>query len=125
MKYSDLELKTKSDIVYTVVNGKEIEVLQYLPVEDKIDLIQIALQKAEEDGIYNQIKLDIYFHLNIIYLYTSLEIDLEDRQDEMELYDILDNNGIIAEVIAAIGEYEYTSLKDYLIEIKNEKPMLN
>lgn len=98
-----------------------IQVKKTIPSSDKIDLIQIALQKAEEDGIYNQIKLDIYFHLNIIYLYTDLEIDLEDREDEMELYDILENNGIIAEVIAAIGEYEYESLKDYLIEIKNEK----
>lgn len=98
-----------------------IQVKKTIPSSDKIDLIQIALQKAEEDGIYNQIKLDIYFHLNIIYLYTNLEIDLEDREDEMELYDILENNGIINEVIAAIGEYEYDSLKSYLFEIKNEK----
>lgn len=98
-----------------------IQVKKTIPSSDKIDLIQIALQKAEEDGIYNQIKLDIYFHLNIIYLYTDLEIDLEDREDEMELYDILENNYIINEVIAAIGEDEYESLKSYLFEIKNEK----
>lgn len=118
MNLKDLNLSKETE---TIKTESGIQVKKTIPSSDKIDLVQIALQKAEEDGIYNQIKLDIYFHLNIIYLYTNLEIDLEDREDEMELYDILENNGIIAEVIAAIGEYEYTSLKDYLIEIKNEK----
>ena len=118
MNLKDLNLSKK---IETIKLKSGIQVKKTIPSSDKIDLIQITLQKAEEDGIYNQIKLDIYFHLNIIYLYTDLEIDLEDREDEMELYDILENNDIINEVIAAIGEDEYENLKSYLFEIKNEK----
>ena len=118
MNLKELNLSKK---IETIKLKSGIQVKKTIPSSDKIDLIQIALQKAEEDGIYNQIKLDIYFHLNIIYLYTDLEIDLEDREDEMELYDILENNDIINEVIAAIGEDEYENLKSYLFEIKNEK----
>jgi len=36
----------------------------------------------------------------------------------MKLYDILEHNDIIDQVIAAIGEDEYVSLKDYLITMK-------
>ena len=114
MNLKDLNLSKK---IETIKTESGIQVKKTIPSSDKIDLIQITLQKSEEDGIYNQIKLDIYFHLNIIYLYTNLEIDLEDREDEMELYDILENNGIITEVLAAMEE-EYLNLKEYLCEMK-------
>lgn len=105
-----------------VKNGKplEVNVKKYLPISDKIDLIQIALQKAEEDGIYNEMKLDMYFHLNIIYLYTDIEFTDEDKEDEMALYDILESNDIIDEILGALEDDEYNILKEYLIEMKNE-----
>lgn len=95
-----------------------IQVKQWIPTSDKIDLIQVALQKSEEDGIYNEVKLDCYFHLNIVYLYTDIEFSEEDREDEMKLYDILEHNGIIAEVVSVIGEEEYNDLFDKLNDMK-------
>lgn len=97
-----------------------IQVKKTIPSSDKIDLIQIALQKSEEDNLYNEVKLDCYFHLNIVYLYTDIEFSEEDREDEMELYDILDRNDIINQVIAAIGEDEYDDLRSKLTEMKLE-----
>lgn len=119
MKFSDLKLKTtvQSNQI-TLSSGEKINVKSTIPVSDKIDLIQIALQKAEEDGIYNQIKLDIYFHLNLLYLYTDIEFSIEDREDEMRLYDILERNGVIVDVISAIGEEEYEGLVNYLEDMK-------
>lgn len=119
MKFSDLKLNTAIEEKELILpSGEKILVKSTIPVSDKIDLIQIALQKAEEDGIYNQIKLDIYFHLNLLYLYTDIEFSTEDREDEMELYDILERNEIIDEVISAIGLEEYQSLIDYLDKMK-------
>ena len=107
---------------YTNSEGKEfsIEILQYLPVKDKIDLIQTALQKAEENGIYNEIKLDVFFHLNIVYLYTNIEFTDEDREDEFELYDILENEDIINQVVSHMAESEYTNLLNYMTLIKKD-----
>ena len=119
MKFSDLKLNTAIEEKELVLpSGEKISVKSTIPVSDKIDLIQIALQKAEEDGIYNQIKLDIYFHLNLLYLYTDIDFSTEDREDEMRLYDILENNGVIVDVISAIGEEEYEGLINYLEDIK-------
>ena len=117
MKFQDFDFINTSIPTVKLQNG--IQVKKWIPISDKIDLIQIALQKSEEDGIYNEVKLDCYFHLNIIYLYTDIDFSAEDREDEMKLYDILEHNDIIDQVIAAIGEDEYTTLEDYLFEMKS------
>ena len=117
MNIQDLNLTTK---IPTIKLENGIQVKKYIPTSDKIDLIQIALQKSEENGIYNEVKLDCYFHLNIIYLYTDIEFSEEDREDEMKLYDILEHNDIINQVIAAIGEDEYNDLIDKLDDMKYE-----
>ena len=85
----------------------EIEVSEYLPMRDKIDLVQIALQKAEENGTYNDMKLDMYFNLYIIYMYTNLEFTDEEKEDEFTLYDELQSNDIIISVIGTMEEQEY------------------
>lgn len=92
----------------------KINIKKYLPMQDKIDLVQIALQKAEEDGIYNEMKLDAYFHLNIIYLYTDIEFSQQDRENELKLYDILESNDIIDQIVANMEPSEYNDLREYL-----------
>lgn len=126
MNFTDLNLKTQyltntASFTYRNQAGQdcEINVKEYLPISDKNDLIQIALQKAEEDGLYNEILLDVYFHLNIIYLYTDIEFSTEDREDEMQLYDLLETNGIITEVLAHMGEGEYQNLRELLITMRD------
>ena len=125
MKYSDLDLKTNTKTNIAVINDKEVEVLQYLPIEDKIDLIQIALQKSKENGIYNEMKLDMYFNLYLIYMYTNLEFTDEEKADEFKLYNELESNNIIISVIGAMEEHEYDNLIEYLKIMKknNEKYM--
>lgn len=114
MKYSDLKLKTNTEIKKVDINGQKIDVLQYLPMEDKIDLIQIALQRAEQNGVYNQMKLDMYFNLFLIELYTNLQFTDEEKENEFLLYNELQSNDVIAKIISAIDENEYDSLLDYL-----------
>ena len=119
MKFSDFDIKLDTSTNSFTHNNNEIKVLKYLPVRDKLDLIEIAFQKAEEeDGTYNEIKLDIYFHLNLIYLYTDLEFSPEDKEDEMELFDKLESSGIINEVIMHMDQTEYNNLEEYLVDTK-------
>ena len=120
MKLNETNFKINDQINTFTKDNYQVNVKKYLPISDKIDLVQIALQKAEEDGIYNQIKLDMYFHLNIIYLYTDIEISQEEREDEMKLYDILESNDIIDMVIAFMDQDEYNELKGYLMKMEND-----
>ena len=120
MKYSDLKLSINNEIVTIMVNDEvEIEVRKYLPIEDKIDLIEVALQKAEENGIYNEMKLAMYFDLYIIYMYTNLEFTDEEKMNEYKLYNELESNGVITAVLGALEEYEI--LFHYLNIMKEAK----
>ena len=119
MKYSDLNLKINTKTKLVKIGNFEIEVSEYLPMKDKIDLVQIALQKAEENGTYNDMKLDMYFNLYIIYMYTNLEFTDEEKEDEFTLYDELQSNDIIISVIGTMEEYEYDTLLEYLNVMKD------
>ena len=120
MEFSSLILKPEEpEVVVAQLNDQqEIEVLSYLPVRDKIDLIQIALQKSFENGVYNDIKLDVYFNLNIVYLYTNLTFTPEEKEDEFALYDKLEKNGIIIRVLGAMPDKEYEDLLYYLKKMR-------
>jgi len=115
--YSSLKLKTKEDIKEIQFNEYKIEVKQYLSISDKIDLVDITLQKSKEEKLYNPLKVNMYFHLHLIYLYTNLTFTEKQREDEEKLYDAMESNGLINEIIAAIPEYEYNEL----LKMTNEK----
>ncbi len=67
--------------------------LQYLPAQDKYDLLMITLQKSLENGAYNEFKLNLYFELNLVYMYTNISFTEKQREDEFKLYDTLESNG--------------------------------
>ena len=63
ISYANMKLKPVTTTHKFEWNGNEIEVLDYLPIEDKYDLIMITLQKSFEDGYYNPIKIDEFFDI--------------------------------------------------------------
>lgn len=119
--YSKLGLKLNTETKTFIFNDKEIEVLKYLPIEDKYDLITIALQKAEQDGIYNELLLDMYFHLYLVYMYSNLNFTEKQRENESKLYDALMSNGFFDKFLDTIEESEYSYLFEMMTAIKEEK----
>jgi hypothetical protein len=111
MKFSELEIEQKIPYKTFSAFGKDITVKEYLPASDKYDLIKITLQEAEEeDGTYNDFKLTVYFNLNIVYMYTNIEFEKTDKEDEMKLYDTLMQSGLIDEILSRIPKKEYSEL---------------
>ena len=119
--FASMKLKINDKVNEFDFNGFKIEVQQYLPIEDKIDLVQVALQRAEEDGIYNEALLDVFFNLNIIYLYTNISFTDKQKEDEFKLYDLMQCNGLIPQVIANMQEDEYNMLLDYMERIRKDR----
>lgn len=118
--YSNLKLKVDKSFDTFVFCGSTIEVLKYLPTEDKYDLIMITLQKAEENGIYNEMKLDIYFHLHLIYMYTNLSFTEKQKEDELKLYDCLKTSGFLHNFMEILNSEEYTYLFNMMQQIGND-----
>ena len=114
VSYASLKLKTNTDVTTVNFNDTKIEILKYLPIEDKYDLISITLQKALEDALYNPLKVDMFFHLHLIYMYTNINFTDKQREDEVKLYDTLYSNGLVDLVLENIDELEYETLSTYL-----------
>lgn len=116
--YSKIGLKVNTEVNKFTFNNQEIEVLHYLPVEDKIDLIEVALQKAEEDGIYNETMLDMYFHLNMVYLYSNITFTEKQKENEPKLYDAMVSSGFMAAFLQTMDEDEYTTVFNDLQRVR-------
>lgn len=119
--YAGMKLKVNTQPKEIDFNGNQFEVLQYLPIEDKYDLIMVTLQKCYEEGIYNPIKKDMYFHLYLVYMYTDISFTDKQKEDEEKLYNVLESNGVITEVIKNIPEEEYNKLFEYMDELIEER----
>ena len=125
VSYANLKLKVDNSIKTFDFNGNQIEVLQYLPIEDKYDLIMITLQKAKENGIYNDLKLDMYFALHIVYMYTNLSFTDKQKENESKIYDTLQSNGFFDKLLPIIPESEYDYLIDCMKQIMRNELQYN
>lgn len=114
IEFKSLNLKRNDSIRVIKINDDEIEVKQYLPIEDKIDLVQIALQQAETDFGYNTMLVDVYFYLYIVYFYSNIQFTDEEKAQPLELFDILSSNDVISAVAAAIPSEEFEDIKEYI-----------
>ena len=119
VSYANMKLKVNTEVKTFEFGGQKVEVLQYLPAQDKYDLLMITLQKALENGMYNEFKLNLYFELNLVYLYTNISFTEKQREDEFKLYDNLKSNGFFELFFQAINEDEYNELFAQLNAIKD------
>lgn len=110
---------------YTTIDycGQTIKVYNKISTKDKCDLIWATLAKAKENVTYNQVKATAYMHLNMVYLFTDIVFEPDDREDELALYDRLYECGLMLSIISAIPQAEYQKICDLVDKeiIKQEK----
>ena len=111
--FSKLALK-KQDKVNTIKIGNfDIEVKQYLPVNEKLDLIARVLNGAhDENNFPNPIKIEVIGTLEIIMAYTNISFTEKQKEDIPKLYDLLEENGVIKDIISQIPGDEYNFIID-------------
>ena len=111
-----LNLENKINTSLISIGDQEIEVVQYLPLKDKLDLIQIVIEEssAKDEVFCNPVLVDILFHTYMVLTYTNITLNKTQKTNIIETYDILESNGVIDKVIQAIPEREYADLVDSL-----------
>lgn len=122
ISYGSLKLKVKNDTDTFEFGGKQVEVLKYLPAPDKYDLIHVSLQKSKnhDTGLYDEFLLDVFFHLNLVYMYTNLTFTENQRDDELKIYDCFKSNGFFDAFLKVMPEEEYNELWEMMNLIKAE-----
>ena len=120
VSYLNLKLKTDTSTETIDWNNNSIEIKQYLPIEEKYNLVMVTLQEAKESNIYNPLKIDLFFHLNLVYMYTNINFTEKQKEDASKLYDNLMSSGLLTQIISKIPTEEYDMLYTYLENIKND-----
>jgi hypothetical protein len=111
--FAKLKLQKNNEVKIVKVNELEIEVKQYLPVEDKLKLISNVINySADENNFANPVKVDVFGTLEIIYAYTNLGFTEKQKEDPANLYDLLISSGVADALITAIPEMEYAAVID-------------
>ena len=110
--FSKLGIKKVNDKVKNITfNDIEIEVKQYLPIQDKLIIIGNAINNAADNNRFaNPIKIDMYLAVEIIMAYTDLSFTDKQKEDMPKLYDLFVSSGLLNEIYAAIPKSELDML---------------
>ena len=113
--FTKLGLTKNTDIKTIEWKDQIIEIKQYLPIQEKMELIVSVLNQIQDDNNFiNETKLSLYFDLEIIYHYTNISFTEKQKEDSGKLYDLCEGSGLTAAVVKAIPETELMALQDQL-----------
>lgn len=109
--FTKLGLKPNNKIVNIEFNEQIIEVKQYLPVEEKLELITNVLELSHDSNNFsNPIKVQVYTALEMIDKYTNISFTEKQKENPTKLYDLLNGNGLLEKIIDAVPQIEYNEL---------------
>lgn len=109
--FSKLGLKLNNEIKTIKFNEQTIEVKQYLPVNDKLELISNVINwSADDNNFANPVKIAIFTTLEILYNYTNLNFTEKQKEDPVKLFDLVISNGLVKEVVNAMDKVEQDDL---------------
>ena len=106
--FTKLGLKVNQEKLVVKFNEQDIEVEQYLPINEKLGMISRIINKsADENNFANPVKLNVFTILEIIYAYTNINFTEKQKEDEIKLYDLFISSGFWYKVLDAIPGMEY------------------
>ena len=110
VSYTKLKCTVNENKVPLQIGENTIAVKQYLPINEKLELIgRVINQSHEEDHNYsNPVKVDVYTVMEIIFAYTDISFTDKQKEDIAKLYDQMASSGVIAMITKAIPESELT-----------------
>lgn len=107
LAFNKLGLVKNTNISTINYNGQEIEIKQYLPVNDKLALIANVINNSGDDNNFaNPMKISVYAVLEIIGTYTNISWTEKQKEDPCKLYDLLVANGLSSLILNAIPAAE-------------------
>lgn len=124
--FTKLALKRNNDIKIVEWNGQKIEVKQFLPTEEKLDLIaRIISFSADDHTFYNPCKIEIFEKIWVLLAYTNISLTDKQSEDVLKLYDLFVSSGFLAIIEENIPEtelsYIHMGVVDTIAEIYRYK----
>ena len=96
---------------------QEIEVKQYLSIQDKLNMITEVLNAAaDQNRFYNPGKINMFFVLKVLDYYTNLSITEKQKENVIKLYDDIMSSGFYGELFKMIPEDEIGFVYNTMME---------
>jgi hypothetical protein len=112
-----LGLNKNTSVKVIEFNNQKIEIKQYLPIENKLDLISNILNfSVDLNNFYNPCRIEIFQTIYIIMNYTNINFTDKQKEDVFKLYDLLKGSGLAKMVFEAIPEDELTYIYEGVLE---------
>lgn len=111
--FTKLKCKINDSIKEVKLNDEiTIEVKQYLPIQEKLQLIgDVVMQAHDQDANFsNPVKAAVFRDLEVVFAYTNLTFTEKQREDFPKLYDMLLSSGYLIKIIEVIPEKEYEAI---------------
>lgn len=113
--FNSLGIKTVPSSKTIDINGKTIEVKQYLPIQNKLELVANVINNSQDDNNFKNIgKVDLFTELEIINQYTNITFTEKQKEEPWKLYDLLINSGVMDKIREVIPEEELETIYNYV-----------
>lgn len=107
VSFTKLGLKKNEEIGILHINEQDVEVKQYLPINEKLELISSVINSAaDENNFSNPVKENVFLTLEILYHYTNINFTDKQKEDPVKLYDLVVSSGLVNKVTDLIPEEE-------------------
>ena len=115
LAFTKLGLSKNQEVKIIEFIGQDIEVKQYLPVNDKFEVIgNIINRSADDNNFANPLKVEIFTALEIIGSYTNISFTEKQKEDPSKLFDLVVSSGLYEAIIHNIPHAEVEALQCYI-----------
>lgn len=115
ISFTKLGLIKNTEVASFDWNGQTVEVKQYLPIQEKMDLIAAVLNNCQdENNFINEAKMALFMDLEIVYRYTNINFTEKQKEDPTKLYDLLAGSGLFDDIFTVLPQREYKSIVMWL-----------
>ena len=113
--FNKLGLKTKINTNSFEWEGQTIEVVDYVPIGKKLEIVTDIINDSIDDNSFrNEGRLQIYLFVHILYNYTNLTFTKTQKENPDKIYDNIMSTGFMNEVLQRIPRDEFEFFK-YLV----------
>ena len=122
VSFTKLGLTKNTKVQTFIFNEQEIEVKQYLPIQDKLSILGNVLawcQDVDANNFVNVGKMYLFLYLELVFNYSNIKFTEKQKEDPAKLYDLLMGSGFMHEFISNMDNSEYNQMIDWCIDTAN------
>ena len=119
LSFSKLSLTKNTDIKIVEYNGQNIEVKQYLPINDKATIVATILNYTLNNGenrFPNPLQIEVFTMLLIIEKYTNITFTEKQKEDPAKLFDLITSSNLWDLIVINLNTNDYNLLLRYIKE---------